>query len=75
MGGLEERRPVRAGQEVGDRDLLEELERRHEERDHDPDGRGDGDQRANGEDALDDVLAVPPPLGAELWRRARGQVR
>ena len=71
---LEERRPRRPGQEVGDRDLLEELERGHEERDHDPDRRRDRDQRAHEEDALDDVLPDPAALGAEPRLRARRHV-
>ncbi len=49
--GLEQRRPVRAGQEVDDRDLLEELERRHEQSDDDPDRGHDRDQRADGRGA------------------------
>ena len=53
---------------------LEELERRHEQRDDDPDRRRDRDERAEGEDALDDVLAEAPAPGAELEPRARGQL-
>ena len=74
MRGLKQRRPVRSCEELDDRDLLEELEGRHKEGDHDPDRRDDGDQRANEEESLDDVLAVASPLGAELRRRAGGQV-
>ena len=48
-----------AGEEVDDRNRLEELERRDEQRDHDPDGRRDRDERAYGENAPDDVLAQP----------------
>ena len=45
--GLEERRPVRAREEVQRADLGEELERREQQRDDDPDRRDDGDQRAS----------------------------
>ena len=38
-GGLEERRPPVAGEEVDDRDLAEELDRRHDQGDDDPDRR------------------------------------
>ena len=53
LGRLEERRPVRPGEEVDDRDLAEELDRRHEQRDDDPDRRRDRDERTQAEDALD----------------------
>ena len=66
LGGLEERRPVGPGEEVDRVDLAEELDRRDEQRDDDPDRRRDRDERAEGEDDLDRVLAPAPPGG---WSR------
>ena len=54
-----------AREEVDDADLAEELDRRHEQRDDDPDRRRHRDERAEGEDALDDVLAPVPSLSAQ----------
>ena len=62
---LEERRPAIVGEEVDDRDLAEELDRRHDQRDDDADGRQNRDQGAEGEDDLDDVLAPAPAFGAQ----------
>ncbi len=42
---------------------------------HDPERRQDGDERAEGEDALDDVLAPAPALGAEPDRPRAGELR
>ena len=74
---LEERRPAIVGEEVDDRDLAEELDRRNDQRDDDADGRRHGDQGAEGEDDLDDVLAPAPAFGAQPDRcrlRAYGGV-
>ena len=62
----EERRPLRAGEVVPDRDLAEELDRGQEERNDDPDGRCHRDEGAEGEDALDDVLAPAPSCRSKL---------
>ena len=67
---LEERGPVGPRQEVDDRDLAEELDRRNEERDDDADRGRDRHERAQGEARLDDVLAPAAASGAEpewLW--------
>ena len=63
--------PLRSRQVVHDRDLAEELDRREEERDDDPDGRRYGDEGAQGEDALDDVLAPAPSCRSELRNGGR----
>ena len=76
-GGLEERGPAVAREEVDERDLAEELDRRLEQRDDDPDRRRDRDEGAEGEDDLDDVLAPAPAVGAQPDRgrlRACGHV-
>jgi hypothetical protein len=65
MGRLEQRRPSSPREEVPERDVGEELERRDEERDDDPDRRQDRDQGAKGEDDFDDVLAPAAAGGAQ----------
>ena len=70
----EERCPLLAGEVVPDRDLLEEFDRRQEECDDDPDGRCHRDEGAEGEDALDDVVAPAPSRRSELERQERARV-
>ena len=57
-GGLERRGELGAEEEVGDRHLAEELDRRLEQRDDDRRRRDDGEDSAGGEKAVDDLLAV-----------------
>ena len=52
VGGREQRRPVGPEQEVAERDLAEELDRRAGERDHDAGGRRDRDGGAQAEQPL-----------------------
>ncbi len=60
----------RAGDEVDEVDLAEELDRRLEQRDDDPDGRCDREPGAGQQDDLDARFTPAPTLRAQTWPRA-----
>ena len=69
---LEERRPIGAGQVLEDADFSEELDRRLGESHHDPDCRGDRNERTQKEEGLDRHFPVARPRPEPARKKRAG---